>query len=546
MKFATTLIALCNFKTSFLSVFLFCFLLLCPAPAQEGATPTPSAVTTQETPQPNRGEEEPAASPTPSAEAATPDESPQKPKEIVTTERTDNFLELRGPISGYHLMTLSGSKNFSAEFRGKKVVDRLLQLLKEQKGEAQEVEIETLGQTMMLTVDGKGLVTITEGDLDVTDVDYLPDDQRKALQLDVAIRWKEALQRELDWADYMRKPAYLSIAIPLTGILFLVAWLVHRKLKAIRETRGGRRVWGLDLIVWAGALIGSLWLFLPTKPLAKLLYQNLIEPILGIWIVIIVGSLLSNLMEGAVNRYIDHLRSQSGVEERRDQRLYTLGTVACKTVRGIMILLMVAFSLSLTPIDFTPLVTGAGVLGVALGLAAQDFLRDTFAGISILLEDRFGVGDFLEWGSHSGTVEVVNLHNSQIRTMLGGLITVPNGDLRVVKNLSKEWGMVDYKVGIAYDSDLVKALEVLKEEADLLYQGSDGVIIDEPVLAGVNRLADSSVELRIFIKTKAAEQWAIERKFNQQIKLRFDRERIEIPFPQTTVWLQQPPSQDGE
>ena len=202
-------------------------------------------------------------------------------------------------------------------------------------------------------------------------------------------------------------------------------------------------------------------------------------------------------------------------------------------------LLAFFMALSLLPFDFLPLVTGAGVAGVIAGLAGQDLLKDVIAGVGILLEDRFGVGDWIEWDKHSGSVETINLHYTQIRTIQGGLVYIPNSSLRVVSNLSNEWAQIDFRVEIAYGSDLNQAIVALEDEAKTLAEELSDQILAQPESKGVQELGTHGVTLRLYLKTKPLLQWDIERELKRRVKLRFDQEGIEIPFPQTAVWMRE-------
>lgn len=226
------------------------------------------------------------------------------------------------------------------------------------------------------------------------------------------------------------------------------------------------------------------------------------------------------------------------VSERRQQRAQALGMV----LRSITSLAVYTVALMIILAEFGislgPLVAGAGIVGVALGFGAQSLVRDFLSGIFMLIEDQYGVGDVIDVGEAVGVVEEVSLRTTRLRDVEGTVWFVPNGEIRRVGNKSQGWGRAVLDVEVAYDTDLDHASRVIKQVADELWQGEFDTftVLEEPEVAGVQTLGDSAIGIRVMIKVGPGEQWATAREMRRRIKDAFEREHIDIPFPQRVIW----------
>lgn len=219
------------------------------------------------------------------------------------------------------------------------------------------------------------------------------------------------------------------------------------------------------------------------------------------------------------------------------QRAETFGTV----LRGIVavVIWLVAFLLVLGEFDInlTPLIAGAGVLGVALGFGAQSIVRDLLTGMFMLLEDQFGVGDVIDAGEASGTVEGVSLRTTRLRDVEGVVWHIPNGEIKRVGNKSQQWSRAVLDIAVAYETDIPGAIDVIKHTADDMWrdQAFAAVILGEPEVWGVEELGVDRILIRLVVKTRPLEQWNVARELRARIKAAFDAAGIEMPFPQQTV-----------
>ena len=189
--------------------------------------------------------------------------------------------------------------------------------------------------------------------------------------------------------------------------------------------------------------------------------------------------------------------------------------------------------------DITPLLAGAGVLGLAIGFGSQSLVRDIITGFFILVEDTIAVGDVVSVGGHTGIVEDLSIRTIRLRDLAGTVHTVPFGDVTAVENMTKDFSYALLDVGVGYGEDTDAVCRVLEEVyADLDADESFSEHILEPIeIMGVNDLADSAVVIRARIKTKPVMQWGVRREFFRRMKRRFDELEIEIPFPHRTLYF---------
>ena len=225
--------------------------------------------------------------------------------------------------------------------------------------------------------------------------------------------------------------------------------------------------------------------------------------------------------------------------ERARRRTETLGSVL-KSVAGLVIYTIATLmALSEFEVNLGPLVASAGIVGVAFGFGAQSLVKDFLSGIFMLVEDQFGVGDIIDAGPAAGVVEVVSLRTTQLRDVNGTLWHIPNGEIVRVANKSQQWARVVLDVEVAYNTNIKHAMAVIKQVADGVWSEAipNATIIEEPEIWGVESFGASAIAIRLAVKVEPGEQFATAREMRRRLKDAFDREGIEIPFPQRTVWM---------
>ncbi len=247
----------------------------------------------------------------------------------------------------------------------------------------------------------------------------------------------------------------------------------------------------------------------------------------------------------AQNRTNDLLGSSAAdarVEARVETITHALLGVFIVAIWSITALLV----LSELDIDLAPLIAGAGIAGVALGFGAQSLVKDVISGMFMLVEDQFGVGDIVDVGHCEGTVEALELRTTKIRDINGAMWHVPNGEIVRVANKSQLWARALLDVEVAYEADLRHAQEVIMGVAQEMWADPDwggNEIVEEPEVWGIQSLGADGVSVRVVMKTEPAKQFGVEREFRLRVKEALEREGIDIPYPQRTVWIRHEPDE---
>lgn len=482
-------------------------------------------------------------SPTPSPleDSPSPTASPTPPS---SHESTKPFGEPAGgeqkglSIEGLPLFRVSGTERMTAEDRVKMVQLRVRQLIGQFDSDPPPVRVDRVAGATVVRAGEHILITVTNEDIPEFDLSRQPPEVRHRLEEEVAEIWRLALQKELNLAATMRTPAYRRLAWSLVLTFAVLGFAAHKGLHWVGRQYLHSPFWSGKFLLWAGLSYAALRLFPYSRTWAELVYRGVLYPYFLLILVFIATRILSHMAEGMVSRYFLALQQNREAVHlsRLGLRLATLDQAARVTVRVILMIVGFFSYLVFLDIDLGAIMTGAGVLGVTIGLATQDLLKNVLAGVNILLEDHFGIGDVIEINGISGTVEDFHLRCTQIRTIDGRLVTIPNNNLIMVQNHSNGWGRVDFRVDVAYREDLSKALEVLREEAEKLSDEWEDQVTEPPVMMGVETLGESGVTLRLLLRTIPLSQWSVKRELNRRVKDRFDLEGIEIPFPQRVLW----------
>ena len=245
------------------------------------------------------------------------------------------------------------------------------------------------------------------------------------------------------------------------------------------------------------------------------------------WLMIRLShKLINKVLEAQVQR------KKLAMSERKAS---TLSTVAGSILKYVVYFIGLVSILKQLGVPTESLLVIASAGSVAIGLGAQGIAGDMMEGFFILFEDHYAVGDVVTIQGITGTVESVTLRSTKLRDAMGAVHIIPNGSIGTVTNNCREFINAAVEVGIAYDENIDRAIEVLKDEMEKTTDIED--ILETPVVAGVSSLGDSAVNLKIVAKCKVKTAAGVSAELRRRIKNRFDQEGIEIPFPQQVVHL---------
>lgn len=274
------------------------------------------------------------------------------------------------------------------------------------------------------------------------------------------------------------------------------------------------------------------------KLLDELFSISLLKGILHIVLIIILTWIALRLTKRISDRLI-HLIIRQKEDEEFKKRTKTLGSVVRYAIIFVILTISGITLLRELGIDIGPILATAGIGGLAIGFGAQSLVKDIISGFFILLQDQMRVGDVVEIGSKGGVVEKISLKTTVLRDLAGNVHYIPNGQIDMVTNMTKEYSRYVFDIGVAYREDVDEIMRIIKEIDEEMRSDpefKDDII--EPIeVLGVDRFANSAVIIKARTTTLPIKQWRVAREFNRRIKKRFDELKIEIPFPHVTLYM---------
>ena len=259
-----------------------------------------------------------------------------------------------------------------------------------------------------------------------------------------------------------------------------------------------------------------------------------------------VKRMISTAVDGSVPVLLRPLRDRARgtvfeptalLSERRGQRAETLGSVLRSIASFTVAIVAGAMVMSELGLDLTPVVASAGIVGVAVGFGAQNLVKDFLTGMFMLLEDQYGVGDVVDAGPATGTVEAVTLRTTRLRDVEGTVWHIRNGEIARVGNKSQGWAraLLDVPLDLQTDVPTVRALAL--EVAGSLRDDEEfgRRVIEDPEVWGLESIGADGLLLRIAVKTAPLEQWAVERELRERLIAAFEEHGIAIGVPQRAV-----------
>lgn len=432
-----------------------------------------------------------------------------------------------------------------------------------------DVQVKTENGLPVIYVNNRQLLTITDQDARLRQVDALT----------LAKQISESLQEQLEQARQEREPEFLvrqgAIAVGCGLTILAISWgltqwknrsqrlsiqqqlasatasptakpitlqLNKQQQTHIQEVQ--KRLHQIAQVgIWGGGGLFVLGLFPYTRSLQLGIFLGLQIPVkLG---AVAIGTYVAvRLSYVLIDRFTSALVSSSALltpetSERLQLRVSTISGVTKSIVTIVWLGVGILFALVSLGIDVVPLLAGAGLVGVAVSLASQNLIKDAINGFLIILEDQYALGDVISVGTVGGLVENLNLRMTQVRDAEGRLITIPNSEIKIVANLSSRWSRADLTIPVDYQTDIDKALNLIKKVAldmdnDPEWQHK---IVETPQVLGIDNFGDRGLLIRVWIKTQPLKQWDVAREFRRRLKIAFDHAGISIPVPQQAIWV---------
>lgn len=288
------------------------------------------------------------------------------------------------------------------------------------------------------------------------------------------------------------------------------------------------------------------------SPLISWHWNLTLDDVVGRPVVVVVLVVLALAVRWVLHRIVDRLvrhaadgvlperfvSERLGTNERRVQRAKTMGDLLKSLITGAVVAVFGTMILGEIGINIAPIIAGAGIIGIALGFGAQSLVKDFLSGVFMIFEDQYGVGDVVDLGEASGTIEAVSLRVTRLRDVSGTVWYVPNGSILRVGNMSQNWSRAVVDVQVGYGEDLARVQRVLRDVAHDLWQDDDfkDIVTEEPEVTGVESMLPEAITVRVLVKTRPMQQWAVARQLRQRVKARFDAEGIRMPYTQRLVF----------
>jgi moderate conductance mechanosensitive channel len=269
---------------------------------------------------------------------------------------------------------------------------------------------------------------------------------------------------------------------------------------------------------------------------------------IGLILLLTAVSLVGLGIAGSKAIFTVVVRSSAGqADEEVHKRVDTLSKVLITAGQVFIIVIAGLIVLSDFYPNLTPLIAGASVVGVALGFGAQALVKDLISGFFVVMENQYRVGDVVKLADVSGLVTEISLRRTVIRDMDGVVHSIPNGEIKVASNLTKEWSRVNLDITVSYDTDLDRATAVINRVCKRMAEDPVWApsIIKIPEVLRVEKLGDSGIDLKVVGDTKPTQQWAVTGEIRKRVKKAFDEEGIEMPWPHMKVYFGNAPAAVG-
>ncbi len=240
---------------------------------------------------------------------------------------------------------------------------------------------------------------------------------------------------------------------------------------------------------------------------------------------------LNKVLEKVIRKAIPEASFHSPIEEKK--REDTLIKISQNVFSILVWVIALVAILTEFGIPVAPLITGAGVLGVAVGFGSQSLVKDIITGLFIIAENQYRIGDFVCIDDYCGTVEDMTLRVTKLRNFDGTIYYIPNSEIKVASNKSKDYSKVNFTIGVAYDTD-IKVLESIINEIgnelaeDKIYQE---YILEAPHFLRIDDFDEYAINIRIIGKVEPNQQFLVTGEMRARLKKVFEEKGIEIPYP---------------
>ena len=272
-------------------------------------------------------------------------------------------------------------------------------------------------------------------------------------------------------------------------------------------------------------------------------WETIIKTGLRVSMIMFFAWIATKMLQRSLQHLEQHLIKKSEAEgEPPSESQKRIETIVRLMRQALLVALWLTFGLVILKefgVEVGPILASAGVVGVAVGFGAQNLVRDIISGFFIILENQIRVGDVAIINGTGGLVEKINFRTTILRDVAGVVHIFPNGSITTLSNMTNEWSAYVFEIGVAYKENTDHVIEIMNKVGKSLREDKKfgRYMLEEPDIFGVDKFADSAVIIKGRIKTKPIRQWEVGREYLRRLKLVFDEENIEIPFPHRSIYV---------
>ena len=261
-------------------------------------------------------------------------------------------------------------------------------------------------------------------------------------------------------------------------------------------------------------------------------------------VTLIVIAIVKRAIPRAIRTRMPQRREESEVQ--LTQRADTLSRVVTKAASFIIWIVSGMTILGAVGINIGPIIAAVGVVGLAVGFAAQNIIRDYLHGFFIVIEDWYRVGEVASVAGIAGMVDDINLRRTILRDLNGTMHVIPNSNINLASNMTRDWARINLDIGVGYGEDVDRVIAVINEECEKLKADETWgpQMLTTPSALRVNELGSSSVDIKVMGDTQPMSRIPLMGELRRRIKIRFDAEGIEIPFPHTKIYFGNSPNEN--
>ena len=360
------------------------------------------------------------------------------------------------------------------------------------------------------------------------------------------------------WEWFVANGVWILVAVVIGAILFVSIrhWAERIIRKAVpkqfhKQLEGSLKIFTRVVVITGGLLVvlGITAVTVSTlgtdvTPALKAVSDWLLKHGVRIFIIIGIGYLFHRSVKAMMPRLIKRSTTTRGrgrkAREELNKRAHTLSNVFTQVIAILVAAAAIFMVLSEVGIDIAPLLAGAGIVGIAVGFGAQWLIRDLIAGFFVFLENQYNVGDVIKAAGTAGIVEELSLRRTVLRDLDGARHIIPNGEIKIVSNLTQDWSRAHLNISVAYKEDLDRVMALMRKTWEEMAEDPDWapfLKVKTPSLMRVDAFGDSGITIKMVGETEPIKQWDVMGEFRGRIKRVFDQEGIEIPWPHVKLYL---------